>query len=62
MPRTERFPESFQNELDTVIMVISDHVVWKHRDALEETNNANHSVGRFLKVRFSSYSLLLFVE
>ncbi|XP_020648249.3 dedicator of cytokinesis protein 10 isoform X1 [Pogona vitticeps] len=53
MPRTERFPESFQNELDTVIMVISDHVVWKHRDALEETNNANHSVGRFLKRCFT---------
>ncbi|KAJ6669308.1 hypothetical protein lerEdw1_008117 [Lerista edwardsae] len=53
LPRTQRFPESFQNELDTLIMVLSDHVFWKHREALEETKNANHSVGRFLKRCFT---------
>uniref|UniRef100_A0A8D0BHX4 Dedicator of cytokinesis 10 n=1 Tax=Salvator merianae TaxID=96440 RepID=A0A8D0BHX4_SALMN len=53
IPRPERFPESFHSELDALIMVISDHVVWKHRDALEETKNANHSVGRFLKRCFT---------
>ncbi|XP_060098188.1 dedicator of cytokinesis protein 10 isoform X2 [Heteronotia binoei] len=51
--RTQRFPESFHNELDSLIMVLSDHVVWKHSNALEETKNANHSVGRFLKHCFT---------
>ncbi|KAH0624020.1 hypothetical protein JD844_007304 [Phrynosoma platyrhinos] len=53
IPRAQRFSESFQNELDTLIMVLSDHVVWKHIDALEETKNANHSVGGFLKRCFT---------
>uniref|UniRef100_A0A8D2L617 Dedicator of cytokinesis 10 n=1 Tax=Varanus komodoensis TaxID=61221 RepID=A0A8D2L617_VARKO len=53
MPRSQRFPESFQSELDILTMALSDHVVWKHRDALEETKNANHSVGKFLKRCFT---------
>ncbi|XP_060623860.2 dedicator of cytokinesis protein 10 isoform X11 [Anolis sagrei] len=53
IPRAQRFPESFLNELDTLIMILSDHVVWKHRDALEETKNANQSVGGFLKRCFT---------
>ncbi|KYO33856.1 hypothetical protein Y1Q_0024486 [Alligator mississippiensis] len=53
VPRIQRFPESFQTELDTLIMNLADHVVWKHRDALEETKNANHSVARFLKRCFT---------
>lgn len=32
-------------------MVLSDHVIWKYKDALEETRRANHSVARFLKVQ-----------
>uniref|UniRef100_A0A663N6P9 Dedicator of cytokinesis 10 n=1 Tax=Athene cunicularia TaxID=194338 RepID=A0A663N6P9_ATHCN len=51
--RTQRFPESFQTELDTLVMVLADHVVWKYKDALEETRNANYSVAKFLKVRCS---------
>ncbi|XP_062832661.1 dedicator of cytokinesis protein 10 isoform X12 [Anolis carolinensis] len=53
IPRAQRFPESFLSELDTLIMILSDHVVWKYRDALEETKNANHSVGGFLKRCFT---------
>ncbi|XP_074859911.1 dedicator of cytokinesis protein 10 isoform X1 [Carettochelys insculpta] len=53
IPRTQRFPESFQTELDTLIMILSDHVVWKHKDAPEETKNANHSIARFLKCCFT---------
>lgn len=34
-------------------MVLADHVVWKHKDALEETRNANYSTAKFLKVRCS---------
>ncbi|OXB83083.1 UNVERIFIED_CONTAM: hypothetical protein H355_016647 [Colinus virginianus] len=47
--RTQRFPESFQTELDTLVMVMADHVVWKYKDALEETRNANYSTAKFLK-------------
>ncbi|XP_075793694.1 dedicator of cytokinesis protein 10 isoform X13 [Pelodiscus sinensis] len=53
IPRTQRFPESFQTELDTLVMVLSDHVIWKHKDASEETKNANHSIARFLKHCFT---------
>ncbi|XP_038604845.1 dedicator of cytokinesis protein 10 isoform X3 [Tachyglossus aculeatus] len=53
LPRTQRFPESCQHELDTLVMVLSDHVIWKYKDALEETKRANHSVARFLKHCFT---------
>uniref|UniRef100_A0A8B9QRY4 Dedicator of cytokinesis 10 n=1 Tax=Apteryx owenii TaxID=8824 RepID=A0A8B9QRY4_APTOW len=51
--RTQRFPESFQTELDMLVMVLADHVLWKYKDALEETRNANHSTARFLKRCFT---------
>uniref|UniRef100_A0A8C8RDP4 Dedicator of cytokinesis 10 n=1 Tax=Pelusios castaneus TaxID=367368 RepID=A0A8C8RDP4_9SAUR len=47
--RTQRFPESFKNALEILIMDLSDHVVLKNKEAPEETKNANHSVARFLK-------------
>ncbi|XP_034636613.1 dedicator of cytokinesis protein 10 isoform X7 [Trachemys scripta elegans] len=53
IPRTQRLPESFQAELDILIMNLSDHVVWKYIDAPEETKNANHSIARFLKRCFT---------
>uniref|UniRef100_A0A8C4UFL2 Dedicator of cytokinesis 10 n=1 Tax=Falco tinnunculus TaxID=100819 RepID=A0A8C4UFL2_FALTI len=51
--RIQRFPESFQTELDTLVMVLADHVVWKYKDALEETRNANYSTAKFLKRCFT---------
>ncbi|XP_070802098.1 dedicator of cytokinesis protein 10 isoform X1 [Pituophis catenifer annectens] len=53
IPRAQRFPESYKTELDKVVMNISDHIIWKHREAFEETKNASHSVGRFLKRCFT---------
>uniref|UniRef100_A0A671FVZ3 Dedicator of cytokinesis 10 n=1 Tax=Rhinolophus ferrumequinum TaxID=59479 RepID=A0A671FVZ3_RHIFE len=53
LSRAQRFPESYQNELDNLVMVLSDHVIWKYKDALEETRRANHSVARFLKRCFT---------
>ncbi|XP_054976226.1 dedicator of cytokinesis protein 10 isoform X8 [Sorex araneus] len=53
LSRAQRFPESYQNELDNLVMVLSDHVIWKYKDALEETKRANHSVARFLKRCFT---------
>ncbi|XP_039343159.1 dedicator of cytokinesis protein 10 isoform X9 [Mauremys reevesii] len=53
IPRTQRLPESFQAELDTLIINLSDHVFWKYNNAPEETKNANHSIARFLKRCFT---------
>uniref|UniRef100_A0A8C2V7T6 Dedicator of cytokinesis 10 n=1 Tax=Chinchilla lanigera TaxID=34839 RepID=A0A8C2V7T6_CHILA len=53
LPRAQRFPESYQNELDNLVMVLCDHVTWKYKEALEETKRANHSVARFLKRCFT---------
>nr|XP_023422837.1 dedicator of cytokinesis protein 10 isoform X10 [Cavia porcellus] len=53
LSRTQRFPESYQNELDNLVMVLCDHVIWKYKDSLEETKRANHSVARFLKRCFT---------
>ncbi|XP_035744752.1 dedicator of cytokinesis protein 10 isoform X4 [Egretta garzetta] len=51
--RTQRFPESFQTALDTLVMVLADHLVWKYKDALEETRSANYSTAKFLKRCFT---------
>ncbi|XP_075426230.1 dedicator of cytokinesis protein 10 isoform X4 [Ascaphus truei] len=51
--RTKRFPDSFLSELELLVMGFSDHVIWKYRDALEETRKANLSVGYFLKRCFT---------
>ncbi|XP_068960642.1 dedicator of cytokinesis protein 10 isoform X1 [Petaurus breviceps papuanus] len=53
LPRAQRFPYSYQSELDALVMVISDHVSWKYKEATEETRRANHSVARFLKRCFT---------
>ncbi|XP_045415052.1 dedicator of cytokinesis protein 10 isoform X6 [Lemur catta] len=53
LSRPQRFPESYQNELDNLVMVLCDHVIWKYKDALEETRRANHSIARFLKRCFT---------
>ncbi|XP_069069591.1 dedicator of cytokinesis protein 10 isoform X2 [Pleurodeles waltl] len=53
VPRIQRFPETFLTELDVLIMIFSDHIIWKYRDALEETRNANQNIARFLKRCFT---------
>ncbi|KAJ8796453.1 hypothetical protein J1605_017923 [Eschrichtius robustus] len=53
LSRPQRFPESYQNELDNLVMSLADHMIWKNKDALEETRRANHSVARFLKRCFT---------
>ncbi|XP_069474277.1 dedicator of cytokinesis protein 10 isoform X2 [Ambystoma mexicanum] len=53
VPRSQRFQETFLAELDLLVMIFSDHVIWKYRDALEETRNANQSIARFLKRCFT---------
>ncbi|XP_055472405.1 dedicator of cytokinesis protein 10 isoform X6 [Psammomys obesus] len=53
LPRAQRFPESYQSELDNLVMGLCDHVIWKYKNSLEETRRANHSVARFLKRCFT---------
>ncbi|XP_066565426.1 dedicator of cytokinesis protein 10 isoform X3 [Amia ocellicauda] len=53
LPRPERFPLSYFNMLETLIMTISDHVYWKNKDFLEETRNANLAVATFVKRCFT---------
>ncbi|KAG8445304.1 hypothetical protein GDO86_010188 [Hymenochirus boettgeri] len=51
--RAKRFPETFLNELESLIMGFSDHIIWKYSDALEETRKANLNVASFLKHCFT---------
>nr|XP_045002712.1 dedicator of cytokinesis protein 10 isoform X6 [Jaculus jaculus] len=53
LSRSQRFPESYQNELDGLVMCLCDHVILKYKDALEETKRANLSAARFLKRCFT---------
>ncbi|KAH0513482.1 Dedicator of cytokinesis protein 10 [Microtus ochrogaster] len=53
LPRAQRFPEPYQSELDNLVMGLCDHVIWKYKEAPEETKRANHSVARFLKRCFT---------
>ncbi|XP_044146239.1 dedicator of cytokinesis protein 10 isoform X1 [Bufo gargarizans] len=51
--RTKRFPKTFYNELELLVMSFSDHIIWKYRDAMEETKKANVSLAWFLKRCFT---------
>ncbi|XP_058890349.1 dedicator of cytokinesis protein 10-like isoform X11 [Acipenser ruthenus] len=53
LPRSERFPASYPNMLDTLIMNVSDHVFWKNKEFQEETRNANLAVAMFVKRCFT---------
>ncbi|XP_043926200.1 dedicator of cytokinesis protein 10 isoform X3 [Protopterus annectens] len=53
LPRNERFPQSYQSEVDTLILTVSDHVIWKVREAPEETRSANQSLALFIKRCFT---------
>ena len=39
-------------------MGLCDHVIWKYKEAPEETKRANHSVARFLKVQLREATAL----
>nr|XP_014342168.1 PREDICTED: dedicator of cytokinesis protein 10 [Latimeria chalumnae] len=53
LPRTERLPQSYYNELENLTLNLSDHVYWKFKEALEETRSANLNIATFLKRCFT---------
>ncbi|XP_076837011.1 dedicator of cytokinesis protein 10 isoform X3 [Brachyhypopomus gauderio] len=53
VPRTQRFPGTFQSHVETLIMTVSDHIYWKSKEQLEETRVANQAVAAFVKRCFT---------
>ncbi|XP_028818872.1 dedicator of cytokinesis protein 10 isoform X2 [Denticeps clupeoides] len=53
VPRPQRFPASYLGHLEALIMTVSDHVFWKHKDLPEETRSANHALATFIKRCFT---------
>ncbi|XP_049334627.1 dedicator of cytokinesis protein 10 isoform X3 [Astyanax mexicanus] len=53
VPRTQRFPGTFQSHLETLIMTMSDHIFWKCKELPEETRSANQAVAAFVKRCFT---------
>nr|XP_015216476.1 PREDICTED: dedicator of cytokinesis protein 10 isoform X3 [Lepisosteus oculatus] len=53
LPRPERFPTSYLNMLETLVMTTSDHVFWKTKTISEETRSANLAVAMFVKRCFT---------
>lgn len=50
LPRPQRFPSTYLNRVETLVMTVSDHVFWKNKDLAEETRSANLAVAAFVKV------------
>ncbi|XP_062844216.1 dedicator of cytokinesis protein 10 isoform X2 [Trichomycterus rosablanca] len=47
--RSQRFPGTFQNHLETLIMTMSDHIFWKSKELPEETRSASQAIAAFVK-------------
>lgn len=50
VPRSQRFPGTFQSHLETLIMTMSDHIYWKSKDLPDETRSASQAVAAFVNV------------
>ena len=50
MARNERFPSSFQFHIQTLVQVLTTHIVQKYKDSQVETRNANTNLAKFVKV------------
>ncbi|XP_060761807.1 dedicator of cytokinesis protein 10 isoform X2 [Neoarius graeffei] len=53
VPRSQRFPGTFQSHLETLIMTMSDHIFWKSKDLPEETRSASQAIAAFVKRCFT---------
>ncbi|XP_017351321.1 dedicator of cytokinesis protein 10 isoform X4 [Ictalurus punctatus] len=53
VPRSQRFPGTFQSHLETLIMTMSDHIYWKSKDLPDETRSASQAIAAFVKRCFN---------
>ncbi|XP_047662194.1 dedicator of cytokinesis protein 10 isoform X2 [Tachysurus fulvidraco] len=53
VPRSQRFPGTFQSHLETLIMTMSDHIYWKSKDMPDETRSASQAISAFVKRCFN---------
>lgn len=61
MPRTQRFPESFHQALQSLALSIMPHITIRHMEIPEEARSINLSLANFIKVWidvFDSFSAL----
>lgn len=50
MPRTQRFPESFHQALQSLTLSIMPHITIRHMEIPEEARSINLSLANFIKV------------
>lgn len=50
LPRAQRFPDSYQHALHSLLLAIIPHVTIRYNEIPEESRNANFSLANFLKV------------
>jgi len=50
MSRNERFPSAFQFHIETLVQLLCQHIVQRHRESPTETRSANTSLANFVKV------------
>lgn len=50
MPRTQRFPESFHQALQSLVLSIMPHITIRYAEIPEEARSINLSLASFIKV------------
>ena len=50
LPRGQRFPDSYQHALHSLLLAIIPHVTIRYNEIPEESRNVNFSLANFLKV------------
>lgn len=50
MPRAQRFPDSFHQTLQSLVLSIMPHITIRHTEIPEEARSINLSLANFIKV------------
>lgn len=50
MPRAQRFPDSFHQTLQSLVLSIMPHITIRHTEIPEEARSINLSLASFIKV------------
>lgn len=56
MPRAQRFPDSFQQAVQSLLLSIMPHITIRYVEIPEEARCVNISLGNFIKVCVPTYS------